>query len=188
MISKYIKGKVYVFIDVANIFYAQRTLGWRISYERLMNYFKRECRKLGLCFVFLGRFDHSARQQKFLDMLEINGYIVKTKPAKKIKLKTNKYKDKADVDVEMSFEMFDRAGEYKTAVILSGDSDFAFIVKRIKNLGRQVIVMSTRGHISRELIKLAKYIDFRKLRNEIELKNKPLKLSGESRAPDNSGH
>jgi len=32
MISKFIRGRVYVFIDAANIFYAQRTLGWKISY------------------------------------------------------------------------------------------------------------------------------------------------------------
>ena len=43
MIGKFVKGKVYVFIDAANTFYAQRTLGWKISYEKLMKYFKKEC-------------------------------------------------------------------------------------------------------------------------------------------------
>ena len=169
MLSRYVKGKVYVFIDAANILYSQRTLKWRISYEKLIKYFQKECRNLGLCFVFIGKFKQSPAQQKFLDMLEINGYIVKTKPVKNIKITKDDFKDKADVDVEMSFEIFDRVGEYKTAVLLTGDSDFAFIVERIKQLGRQVIVMSTRGHISVELLKLAKYIDFRKLRNELEL-------------------
>ncbi len=58
MISKFIKGKVYVFIDGANTFYAQRTLGWRISYEKLMRYFKKECgsykkeEKMDYCYVY----------------------------------------------------------------------------------------------------------------------------------------
>ena len=43
MLNKFIKGKVYVFIDVENIFYSQRNLGWKISYEKLMKYFKKEC-------------------------------------------------------------------------------------------------------------------------------------------------
>jgi len=42
--SKFVKDRVYVFIDAANIFYTQRTLGWKISYEKLMKYFKRKIR------------------------------------------------------------------------------------------------------------------------------------------------
>ena len=72
-------------------------------------------------------------------MLKLNNYIVITKPVKKIKIDKKHFDNKADLDVEMSFEIFDRAGEYKTAIILSGDSDFAFIVKRVKQLNRQVI-------------------------------------------------
>ncbi len=53
MISKFVKDKVYIFIDGANLFYAQQTLGWRISYEKLMKYFKKEC-DLGKCFVYIG--------------------------------------------------------------------------------------------------------------------------------------
>ncbi len=44
MISKFTKGKVTVFIDAANIFYSQKTLKWRISYERLKSYFEKEWR------------------------------------------------------------------------------------------------------------------------------------------------
>ncbi|MBI3442906.1 MAG: NYN domain-containing protein [Candidatus Sungbacteria bacterium] len=43
MLHQFIKGRVYVFIDAENVFYAQRTLGWKISYEKLLQYFKREC-------------------------------------------------------------------------------------------------------------------------------------------------
>ena len=51
MIGKFVKDKVYVFIDAANLFYAQHTLGWKISYEKLIRYFKRECGKDTKCFV-----------------------------------------------------------------------------------------------------------------------------------------
>ena len=170
MINKFVRGRTYVFIDAANILYSQRTLKWLISYEKLIRYFHKECATLGLCFVFIGKFKENNKQQKFFDMLEINNYIVKTKAIKNIKIKNNSTKNKADMDVEMSFEIFDQINNFDTAILLTGDSDFAFIVRRIKKLKKRVLVMSTRGHISIELIRLAKYIDFRKIRNEIELK------------------
>jgi uncharacterized LabA/DUF88 family protein len=55
VIGKFIKGKVYVFIDAANILYSQQTLGWLISYEKLMEYFKAEC-ELGKAIVYTGQF------------------------------------------------------------------------------------------------------------------------------------
>jgi len=51
MIGQYVHGKVYVFIDAENVFYSQRTLGWRISYEKLMRYFKAECGDGTKCFI-----------------------------------------------------------------------------------------------------------------------------------------
>ena len=168
MIHNFVKGKVYVFIDVANIFYSQRTLKWRISYEKLMRYFQKEC-DLGKCFVYTGVFKKDHNQERFLKMLEKCGYVLRTKPIKKIKTRNGYLEWKADFDVEISFEINDLAAEYNTAILLSGDSDLAFILSRIKKKGKRVIVMSTRGHVALELLKEAKYIDLRKLKNEIAL-------------------
>ena len=66
--------------------------------------------------------------------------------------------------------MVDNIKKFDTAVLLSGDSDFAPIVKRLKEHNKKIIVMSTKGHISRELIQLSdKYINLKKLRDRIEL-------------------
>jgi len=79
MLHPFIKGRVYIFIDAENVFYAQRTLGWKISYEKLMRYFRLECGEDMKCFVYSGKDEHNTSQKKFLDMLEINGYVVRTK-------------------------------------------------------------------------------------------------------------
>ena len=50
-----------------------------------MRYFKGECGEDVKCFIYSGKDEHNTKQQKFLDMLEINGYIVRTKVVKKIK-------------------------------------------------------------------------------------------------------
>ena len=40
-------------------------------------------------------------------------------------------------------------------------------IDRIKSAGKRVIVISTRGHISKELLERAKYIDLRKIKHEV---------------------
>ena len=167
MLKEYIKGRVYIFIDAENIFYSQKTLGWKISYGKLMDYFKKECGQDIRCFIYTGRDESNTKQLKFLDMLEINGYIVRTKVVKKIKNHEGGYRWKNNLDIELAFEMNDLKEKYDTAVLLSGDSDFSVPVDRIKKAGKWIIVISTRGHISRELLERAKFIDLRKLRNEI---------------------
>lgn len=166
MLSKFAKGKVAVFIDAENLFYTQRTLGWRVSYESLITYLRRECGQETKCFLFTGVEDLNKGQRKFLDMLEINGYIVHSKTIKKIRI-TDGYKWKNNLDIELAMEMLTLAPEYDTAILVSGDSDFAAPVRHIKAQGKKIIVLSTRGHISRELLELAKYVDLKKLHNDI---------------------
>jgi uncharacterized protein (TIGR00288 family) len=106
-------------------------------------------------------------------MLGINGYIVRTKEIKRIRIAKGVYEWKGDFDVELTMDMMDNTNEFDTAVLLSGDSDFASIIKRVKEGGKTIIVMSAKNHISRELIKLSdKYLNLKKLRDKIELKTK----------------
>lgn len=170
MLHQFVKGRVYVFIDAANTFYAQRTLGWRISYEKLMKYFKKECGEDTKCFIYAAYDESKQSEQKFLDMLDINGYILRTKAIKKIQIGPNRDKHKGNLDMELAFEMVDLIDKYDTAILMSGDSDFSVPIDRIKKKGKRIIVMSTRGRISRELLERAKYIDLRKLREEISQK------------------
>ena len=167
MIKQFIKGRVYVFIDAENVFYSQRTLGWRISYEKLMKYFKKECGNDVKCFIYTGVDESNIGQKKFRDMVDINSYIVRTRVIKKIKKRQGGYKWKNNLDIELAFEMVDTKDKYDTAILISGDSDFDTPITRIKQAGKRIIVMSTRGHVAEELLDLAKYIDLRKLKNEI---------------------
>lgn len=168
MLRQYVKGRVYVFVDAENVFYSQRTLGWRISYQKLMSYLKEECGSEIKCFVYKGIDEFNMGQRKFLDMLEINGYILRTKVVKKIKdHKSGKEQWKGNLDMELAFEMDDTKEKYDTAILLSGDSDFALPIDRIKKAGKRILVISTRGHISKELLERAKFIDLRKIRATI---------------------
>ena len=167
MLKGFIKSKVYIFIDAENVFYSQRTLGWRISYEKLMQYLKKECGKDAKCFIYKGIDEHNSAQKKFLDLLDINGYILRTKVVKKIKSKNGTYSWKGNLDIELAFEMVELKEKYNTAILMSGDSDFSVPIDKIKKSGKRIIVMSTRGHISKELLERAKFIDLRKLKDVI---------------------
>jgi uncharacterized LabA/DUF88 family protein len=166
MIKKYITGRVYAFIDIANIFYSQKTFGWKISYKKLKKYLEEEC-DLQWVSAYTGVFSGDDNQKRFLDLLDILGYRVVTKPVKKIVPKKGSVDYKANFDIEIAFDMIDNIENYDTALLFSGDSDFAVVLDRIKAKGKKVLVFSTRGHISLELIKRAKYIDLRKLKDFI---------------------
>ena len=90
MIGQFIKGKVYVFVDAANIFYSQKTLRWRVDYKKLQDYFSRECDLKGI-FFYTGMVGSSEQQNKFLKKLETYGYVVKAKEVKRIKIVPDAY-------------------------------------------------------------------------------------------------
>jgi uncharacterized LabA/DUF88 family protein len=167
MLKELIKGRVYVFIDAANLFYSQRNLGWRISYEKLIKYFRKECGTNVKCFVYIAYNEDRKRERKFLDMLDINGYILRTKAIKKIRVSKHLQKYKGNLDMELALEMVELSNKYTTAVLMSGDSDFSAPIDRIKDKKKRIIVMSTRGRIAKELLERAKYIDIRKLKKQI---------------------
>jgi uncharacterized LabA/DUF88 family protein len=47
---------------------------------------------------------------------------------------------------------------------MSGDSDFAPLLDAVKERGKLALVMSTKGHIAKELLDRAKYVDLKKLK------------------------
>lgn len=168
MIRKFVHGKVFVFIDASNILYSQRTLGWKLDYRKLKNYLKKQC-DLGEIFFYTGRLGTVTKQERFLKKLKKLGFQVNAKEVKFIKIGKDKdeYLPKGNLDVELAVDMVTSYDKYDTAVLFSGDGDFAYALDYIKKKGKRVIVVSTRGHVARELLVRAKYIDLRKLKKEL---------------------
>ena len=168
MINKFIKGRVYVFIDAANIFYSQQTLGWRIDYRKLKKYFENECELEGLYF-YTGKIGEHDKQMKFLQRMREYGYNVTSKEVKLIKVAQDTYERKGDLDAELIIDTLKNISNFDTCILMSGDSDFAPLLDELKRQGKWVIVMSSKGHISRELIERAKYINLKKLKEQIAM-------------------
>ena len=172
MIEKYCKGICWVFIDAANIIYSQKTLGWKVDYEKLIKYFKDNC-NLGKIIYYTAYDPDNQKQKRFLDKLEIIGIKVRKKPLKLIS-ETNadeEYIKKGNLDVELTIDVIEDKDKYNTIILMSGDSDFAELIKHLRKYNKESIVISAKGHISIELIqKSRKYINLGKLRNKLEYK------------------
>jgi len=172
MINKFVKGKTAVFIDSANVYYSEKTMGWRIDFQKLLNYFKRETNLFRIAYYGAINPENKG-ERKFHDFLEILGYVVRHKKIKFIKDETDLAyggHHKGNIDVDLTIDAVHFRDDYDTFVLLSGDSDFESLIKYLKAFKKRCIVMSTKGHISIELLKQAKFIDFKKIRKEIERK------------------
>jgi len=171
MIQKYVKGTVYVFIDASNIYHSQKKLGWKIAFLKLKKYFEENC-KLGEIFYYTAYDPDYHEQRKFLDFLEITGYKVRKKKVKYIKDSSSPKGGfrKGNLDVELTIDAVHNRDKFQSFVLFSGDSDFEALVKYMRAYRKNCVVVSTKDHVSIELLRQAKFIDLKKLREEIELK------------------
>ena len=163
------KPNVRVYIDGANVFYTQRDLGWIFDWKKLKKVIENNFHCDNFYF-YTSLKSKENRQVKQIERLKKWGFQVITKPPKRIKGEL-----KANFDVEISLDIiFTILDGWKgNIVLLSGDSDFAYLVKIIhKRFSRKIFVFSSRKFISWELRYLAdKVLLFEDFKKEIFLKN-----------------
>ena len=170
MLEKYLKGKILVMIDAANLESAVKSLNWWIDYTKLRDLFN------GSKLVEIRDYcvHHGTNNQNnFFTFLKRNGFTLITKPLKIIKQEDILRGDirKANFDVEIAVDAMEMINQFDTLILFSGDSDFDYLIKRLKTKGKRIIVVSTKYHISKELILSSnKYIDLKKLKALIERK------------------
>lgn len=159
--------RVSVFIDAANILYSQHTLGWEIDYQKLLRYFKKNY-LFQKAYFYSGKDSRNTKQEQFFSRMRRFGYNVVTKEVKWIRDKNGKIlKGKGNLDIELALDFTHKAKEYDTAFLLSGDSDFAPAISFVQELKKKVVVISTRHHVARELIKTSNlFLPFDHLKKE----------------------
>ena len=166
MFEKYSTGRIGVFIDEANLFHSQKTLGWRIDYQKLFLILYEL--NLGLRNIFLGYIQENTKQINFHLKLIDYGYIVHSKKVKEIKDKNGSTNRKGNLDAELALDAFQFNDIYDTLILFSGDSDFSYLIDILKERNKKIIIVSTKDHVSIELLKRGKFIEINKLRNLIE--------------------
>jgi len=159
------RGRVAIFIDGANLFYAALNLGIEIDYTKLLAYLTSSS-KLFRAFFYTGVDPHNEKQNGFLHWMSCHGYRVITKDL--AQLPDNSYK--ANLAVEIAIDLIALAPHYDTAILLSGDGDLAYAVNAVSYRGARVELVSFRAMTNQNLINVVDlYTDLEDLKEQILL-------------------
>jgi len=163
------RGRVAIFIDGSNLFYAALQLGIEIDYTKLLCCLTSGSRLLR-SFFYTGVDSTNEKQQGFLLWMRRNGYRVISKDLVQLPDGSKK----ANLDVEIAVDMMALVGSYDTAILVSGDGDLAYAVDAVSYRGARVEVVSLRSMTSDSLINVAdRYIDLDQIQEDIQKPPKP---------------
>ena len=109
---------------------------------------------------------------KFYLKLEEFGYQLKLKQVKIFREPDGRTTKKANCDVDMTFDLMRTFNKYQGVLVLSGDGDFAVVLKYLKNEGKEVKILARGERTAREIRQLAggDFRDFSRLRIKLEYK------------------
>ena len=168
------RGRVAIFIDGSNLFYAALQLGIEIDYTKLLYRLTAGSRLLR-AFFYTGVDRTNEKQQGFLLWMRRNGYRVIAKDLVQLPDGSKK----ANLDVEIAVDLMALVGAYDTAVLVSGDGDLAYAVDAVSYRGARVEVVSLRSMTSDSLINVAdRYIDLDQIKKDIQKTSKPSAVYG----------
>jgi uncharacterized LabA/DUF88 family protein len=118
----------YAFIDSQNVNLAIRDQGWTLDWARLYIYLK-EKYQVAEAYLFIG---YVQSNQDLYNFLQKSGYILVFKPVLELK----SWKTKWNVDAELVLQAMIDYDRYDKAVILTGDGDFACLVRHLRKQGK----------------------------------------------------
>ncbi|MFX1379193.1 MAG: NYN domain-containing protein [Promethearchaeota archaeon] len=154
MNQKFERKRVIIFIDHANLFHNIENLNIRINYLKLKDVFIDKHHLVGL-FMYMGIPDKLLpKKLNFLKYLKAQGFIIQPKP---VIISPNGVKKQKGVDIFIYKDIVELAEDdsYDKAILVSGDSDFLDVVKKLKELKKEIEIWSFKKSISRSLIEEA---------------------------------
>jgi len=154
------KPKAKVYVDGANVFYMQKKdIKFDIDWKKMKEYLQKEWDVVEVLY-YLGIKEKDANRSSYLKYLDHLGFKVITKPLKVIKIdhehplhQLHKYTEiyKCNFDVEITTDILLDRVNIDEVILFSGDSDFDYLVQKLKNAGKGVTIFSSRKMLSWEL-------------------------------------
>ena len=140
-----------IYIDGANVFYTQKKLGWSFDWVKIKSHIE-EKREVIEWRYYVGLKNEDDAMQAYLRYLDAIGFIMITKPLKKIKIQNSAgFIYKANFDVEITADILLDKSKVNEILLFSGDSDFHYLVKKLKDTGKIIGVYSSKKTLSWEL-------------------------------------
>jgi uncharacterized LabA/DUF88 family protein len=166
------QNKVMVFVDGSNLFWSLHRMDLRIDHFKLVS------KLVGDRFLVRPYFYSSVSvppnqsQVRFHQALRYQGFTVVTRPLKSRQIDGKTIYFEKGLDVALATDMLVSAfrSHYDTAILVSGDDDFASIVDMVKQFGKRVEVAAFSFAISSGLKTMAdKFIALDEIQEEIRL-------------------
>jgi uncharacterized LabA/DUF88 family protein len=184
----------------------EKSLGWKIDYLKLFDYLKNKYSAdkifyFGGVEIWNLRYDYmnsetvplidlekhlaklsnevsekDLKRVHFYKKLSDFGYTLFLKPVKKYQSEDGSFKRKANCDVDMTFEIMKNKDLFERAIMLSGDGDFLIVLKYLRNIGKEVYILSRSKRTAKEIRKFAggNFMDFEYLRTHLEFEEKKI--------------
>lgn len=164
--------RVSLFVDGANMYYAQKKLGWYIDFRKVLSFFGRDAGSvISEAYYYTGADSQAKnRDSAFHEYLMYSGYTVRTKAIKQmVDDTTGEIVEKANLDIELVIDMFNTVALYDTCILMSGDSDFERALELVRSKGKRIAVVAHPDMTARELRNVAgrNYFDLRDLERVI---------------------
>ena len=166
--------RVGLFVDGANMFYAQRDSGWHIDFRLVHQYFM-DNREKAAAYYFtasppVGDIAKVDKYRRFRTALIHIGFTVVDKEVKVLSdPTTGQVKLKGNLDIDLVFRMLTAVDSYDEVVLMGGDSDYVPIIQHLRNLGKIVIVVGRRQSTATEIINATtRFVDLESIRARIE--------------------
>ncbi|MBI2642655.1 MAG: NYN domain-containing protein [Candidatus Wildermuthbacteria bacterium] len=136
----------------------------------LLNILRNQGEKLNEAqLLLIGR---HLQRVKFYILLEQFGYTLFLKPVKLYDQDDGTTKRKANCDVDMAFRLMKEKDAFDRVVVLSGDGDFLPVLKYLKGLGKDVIVLGRGKRTAKEIRQFVgnNFRDFEYLKNLLKMR------------------
>ncbi len=154
-----VKPKAKVYIDGSNVFYTQKKLGWSLDWVKIKDYLGKILEVLEYRY-YTGIKQNDEKMPKFLKYLDAIGFNPITKPLKKIRVSSEEnaylvsksgFIYKANFDVEITADVLLNKAGLDEIVLFSGDSDFEYLVKKLKDRGQKTRIIASKSTVSWKL-------------------------------------
>jgi len=120
--------------------------------------------------ILIGR---HIQRVRFYIKLDDFGYNLILKPVKMYDQEDGTTKRKANCDVDMAFHLMKEKDNFDRVLILSGDGDFLPVLKYLKEIGKEVLILARGPRTAREIRQFAgsNFRDFEYLKYRLKLDN-----------------
>jgi len=164
-----------IFVDAENVFYSQKQfLHWFFDWEKLLSFLSKGHDVVDRQFFTIKatfKDDRiSENRKKFHHFLTTAlHFYVRERETKTIRLPNGASFQKSNIDIEIAIAILTTVNNWDEIVFVGGDSDFAILFQKIRDMGKKVIIVSTKETVSYDLRNVAhEFIDLDSIKSHIE--------------------